>query len=331
MGKNKVRVAVIGGGNMGSNHMRNYAKLPTVELVALADTNNETQRLAKQHKAHYYQDYKKMLSENEIDAVSIVVPTKLHYKIGAEVIKQGIHCLIEKPITGTVNEAERLIKLAKQHKIILTVGHIERFNPVVRKLKELIDKNQLGEVTSIVAKRVGLPRAEPKTDVILDLAVHDIDLISYLLGCAPQRVYSHGSHTRHRYRLDSTEILLDYGRASGFIQANWVTPVKVRNISITGSDGYAEGNYITQELKLSLHQLSRPAMGFNDFVSSFGEPKTRKVPVSFKEPLVLELAAFVNAIRTGHVADIVPPIAGLEALKIALAAVRQHNRAGVRI
>ena len=157
-----------------------------------------------------------MLDQLKLDAVSIVVPTPLHAEVATESMKRGIHVLLEKPITSTLKEADTLIALSKRKGVIFTVGHIERYNPLIRKIKQIVDERRIGEITSIVCKRVGgFPRIEPKTDVIIDLAVHDIDLIGYLLGKKPVKLYSHGSRTHHSNKIDSSEILIDYGKASG--------------------------------------------------------------------------------------------------------------------
>jgi predicted dehydrogenase len=324
--KSKIRVAVIGGGNMGKNHLRNYHALKDAELVGLADVNPEMEKLANEHGARFFADYAQMLDELHPDAVSIVVPTPFHARIAADVIGRGIHCLLEKPITSTVEEADALISLAKNKKVVFTVGHIEHYNPLVVALKKMLDKNTIGEVTSVVCKRVGgFPTVEPKTDVIIDLAVHDIGIIGHLLNAKPKKVSSHGSRTYHSNKIDSAEILLDYGQASGFIQANWLTPVKIRTIAVTGSNGYIEGNYITQELECYEHNMQVVNDGFSNFVSMLGEPKRRVVKVDFQEPLAVELEAFLAKIR-GEDVYLVTPQQAREALKFALKAVEPYEK-----
>ncbi len=327
--KKPLRVAVIGAGNMGRHHVRNYAAMPDSELVAMVDMNPATRSLADEHGAKYYSDYIKMLDEVKPEAVSVVVPTPFHAQVGIEVMSRGIHCLIEKPIASTVHEADQLINAAESRGVVFTVGHIERYNPVVRKLKELIDNEKLGEITSIVSKRVGgFPAVEPKTDVIVDLAVHDIEIISFLLSRHPLGVHSHGSRTLHSREFDAAELFLDYGAASGFIQANWVTPVKVRTIAVTGSNGYVEGNYITQELTYYQHNMSassRPGSEFSSFVSALGEPIRENIQVDFEEPLALELGTFLKTIRQEVKNKLVSPQDARQALRVALEAAGRDN------
>ena len=321
-----LRVAVIGGGNMGRHHVRNYAELPESDLVAVADFNPAVAELAAKHGAKYFSDYREMLEAVQPEAVTVAVPTNLHLEIGEAVMSRGIHTLMDKPIAASPEEADRLIKLAQRRGLVFTVGHIERFNPIVRRLKALIDEGALGNITSVVSKRVGgFPNVEPKTDVIVDLAVHDIDIISFLLGQHPESVNSHGSRTLHSHRIDSAEILLHYGRASGFIQANWITPVKVRTIAVTGSGGYVEGNYITQELIYYKHNMQKTKNGFKEFVVSLGEAEKKVMPVEFEEPLAVELRAFLQTIQGDVQNRLVSPNDAREALVVALKAIHQSE------
>ncbi len=324
-----VRVAVIGAGNMGRHHVRNYAELPDAELVGLADINPDSGKMAAEYGATHFVDYKKMIDTLKPDAVSIAVPTPLHLEVGSYVIERGIHCLIEKPIAYSVKEADTLIGLAEKHQVVFTVGHIERYNPVIQAIKTILDNKTLGKITSIVCQRVGgFPTVEPKTDVIIDLAVHDIDIMNYLLGRHPDALYSHGSRTHHSQKIDSAEILLDYGNASGFIHANWLTPVKIRTISITGSNGYIEGNYITQELVHHKHNMQATKAGaFSHFVDNLGAAEKEVLKVAFKEPLAIELKAFLSAVagKKNALKKLVNPWDAREALRLSLAAIKKYE------
>jgi UDP-N-acetylglucosamine 3-dehydrogenase len=325
---NQIRVAVIGAGNMGKNHLRTYKAMDGVELVALADISPTAKKLAKEYGVKYYENYIDLLEEEKPDAVSVVVPTPLHYKLGKEIMGKGIHCLIEKPIASSPEEADELIILAKKQKVIFTVGHIERYNPMILKLKKLVDTLEIGEITSVVVRRVGgFPNIEPKTDVIIDLAVHDIEIMSFLLGKQPKNIHGHGSRTLHSKNIDSAEIFLDFGVASGFIQANWITPVKIRTIAVTGTKGYVEGNYITQELTYFLHNIKKQNDGFKNFVVTMGEPQKRYVSESLEEPLKNELTQFIASIKEGKPTEIlVKPEAARSALDVALKALGKSSK-----
>jgi UDP-N-acetylglucosamine 3-dehydrogenase len=324
----RLKVAVIGAGNMGRNHIRTYSKMSDVQLVAIVDVDPKSVELAEEYGVPFLSDYTKLFEKGVVDAVSVVVPTHLHHRISSEFMARGIHCLVEKPIASKVEEAEDLIAIAEQHGVVFTVGHIERFNPMIQKLKKLVAEKEIGEITSIITRRVGgFPSVEPKSDVIVDLAVHDIDIISYLLGRQPKKTYSHGSKTLHSHKIDSAELLLDYGSASGFVQANWTTPVKIRTIAVTGTTGYVEGNYITQELVYYKHNMRRHSDGFKSFVSSFGEPEKYHISEDIQEPLLLELRAFLDKIN-GGAANLIEPRDARDALAIVLEAIESMNSDG---
>lgn len=323
----RVRVAVIGAGNMGKNHLRNYKEMPEADLVGIADINPATKKLADEQGIKYFSDYREMLDKLKPEAVSIVVPTPFHAEVATAALERGSHCLVEKPIASTVAEADALISLAKKRGLVFTVGHIERYNPVVRQLKKLVDEKKIGEITSIVSKRVGgFPSVEPKTDVIIDLAVHDIDIISYLLGEQPHTVHSHGSRTHHTQKVDSAEILMKYSKASGFVQANWLTPVKIRTIALTGSLGYLEANYINQELHWYRHNMEKLG-DFTKFVQKLGAPVKEILQVSFQEPLAVELRTFLQHVRGDKSDKLVEPTDAREALRLALESIRPYETA----
>lgn len=315
----KIRVAVVGAGNMGKNHIRNYLKNDVVELVAISDPIDSASEIIDPKTTRHYTSCDEMLNKEQLDAVSIVVPTPMHYKIATQTIGRGIHTLLEKPIASTIAQANKLTMLAEEKNTIFTVGHIERYNPIVNKLYKLINSGRLGEISSIVCRRVGgFPAAQPSTDVVLDLAIHDVDIISYLMQGKPKLLAVHGSQTFHSSEIDSAEILLSYNGTSGFIQSNWVTPTKIRSIAVTGSNGYVEANYITQEMTLYEHMAAKKSRGFKDFVKSLGSPKTFLVQDELQEPLKNEITEFVKAIKTGKPTSLVSPAEATDALKTAL-------------
>lgn len=324
----KVKVAVIGAGNMGKNHLRNYFMMEEADLVGLADINPAAKELADEYNTKFFTDYKEMLDKVKPEAVSIVVPTPFHAEVATEVMNRGINCLLEKPIASTTKEAKKLIKLSVEKGVVFTVGHIEHYNPLIVSLKNLLDDGIIGDITSIVCKRVGgFPQIEPKTDVIIDLAVHDIGIISYLLNSQPKSITSHGSRTYHSNKVDSAEILLDYGKASGFIQANWLTPVKIRTIAITGSQGYIEGNYVTQELSVYKHTFTKKfdEGGFAGFVTEMKAQEKESIKVDFEEPLAKELRTFLAHSRGDKNSPIVTPHEATNALELALRAAESYN------
>ena len=316
-----LRVAVIGVGNMGKNHVRNYAEIGMANLVAISDLNEELGRtMANEYGCRYYKDHNEMLDNEQIDAVTIVVPSKYHHAVGLDVIRRGIHVLMEKPIAMTEPEAQDLIDAAKQAKVKLMVGHVERFNPVVVKLREIIEEGKLGRIVSVATKRVSpMPGKIRDANVLVDLAVHDIDIISHLYGSQPDRILANGGRAHLEDRDDHAEILLGYGDASGSVDVNWVTPVRVRKMSVTGTGGYAEVDYLEQKLTLYPSVVTKTVVDYHVLLVKFGDPQTIDVPVEKHQPLAAEITSFLQSI-----VDDTPVFTsgddGLAALRVALAA-----------
>ncbi len=316
----KLKTAVIGIGNMGKNHVRIYSELKESELVAISDINEKLgKELAEKHSCNYYKNYKDLLKKEKIDAVSICVPTSLHYQVAADAINSGINLLIEKPIASSLAEANKIVELAEKSGVKLTVGHVERFNPAVKRLKEIIDEGRLGTVISLLARRVGLfPPQIKDSNVIIDLAVHDIDIFNYIIGEQPLSVYAKGGKGLIKSREDYAGLFLTYtNNVNAIIEVNWITPVKIRILNITGTEGYASLNYITQDLVLYENNYEKSYDKFGDFVFKFGKPKKQTIRIKKEEPLKLELKDFLLCIKN----DKEPSVSGLDginALKIAL-------------
>jgi len=321
----KTKIAVIGLGNMGKHHARNYALMEDVQLVAVCDLNHElADATAKKFDCKAYYDYKEMLQKELLQAVSIAVPTSFHKEVALCCMEQNLDVLIEKPIAGTISDAQEIIAKAKEKNVLLQIGHIERFNPAVQKLKEVIREGKLGEVTSIIARRVGaVPIQVRDANVIIDLAVHDIDIINYIYEAQPETVLGNIGKAMIEKREDYAEIFLKYGKRSGYIQVNWITPIKIRNLSVTGSKGYAELNYITQELVVYESNYTKEMVDeYGDYVIKFGIPNKTQVGVEAVEPLYLELQDFVKCVKTRKTPLVTGEI-GLQALQISLEVMNQ--------
>lgn len=295
-----MNAGVIGVGNMGRHHARNYAEIASTKLVAVADPKPEVgQALADKFKVNYYRDYREMLKKEKLDLVSIAVPTKFHKQVALDCIDKGIHILIEKPIASTVQEAKQVVLKARNKGIKFTVGHIERFNPAVIKLKELIDSGKLGEIVSVATFRMGpMPTRIKDANVVIDIGVHDIDIMNWFFGRLPDKVTSQGGCALLKTCEDHIEAFLDYGSGGGLLVANWITPLKVRKLTVSGKKAYVEINYITQELDFYESRVMADYDDFGDFVIKFGESQEKKV-ISVKnvEPLRAEIMAFLKSIK----------------------------------
>jgi UDP-N-acetylglucosamine 3-dehydrogenase len=152
--------------------------------------------------------------------------------------------------------------------------------------------------------------------VVIDLAVHDIDVFNFLLEKQPIEVFSKGRPALTNNREDSAEIFISYGKTSCFIQVNWITPIKIRTLSVTGSKGYAELNYITQKLELYQSKYTKKVDNFGEFVIKFGDPLKKEIKIKKEEPLMLELKSFIECIKE----NTSPPVTGEDGLKALLIA-----------
>jgi UDP-N-acetylglucosamine 3-dehydrogenase len=315
-----MKVAVIGTGQMGRNHVRTYAFLKGVKLVAISDLNIKLgKKLAKEFKTKFYQDYKEMLDKEKIDAVSICVPTKFHYVIAKDTINKKINTFVEKPITMNVKQGYDLLQRAKKAKVKLMVGHIERFNPAVIKVKELLDAKALGDIIAVVSRRVGgFPPQIDDANIAVDLSIHDIDIVNYLLDDKPKKIYVNKQKNHINKREDSVEFFLKYKKASAFLQANWITPVKIRKLNITGKEGYLEMDFVSQEIifyKSNYRKFLKKFKTFSDYVLEFSKPERIKVSIVKKEPLKEEILYFLNCVKNNIEID---SKFAVEALEIAL-------------
>ncbi len=327
MGRDKINVAVIGLGNMGKHHARNYAQLETVNLVAVCDLDADlAKNTAAKFNCKYFTDYRLMLDQENIKAVSIVVPTIYHKDVALYCFEKGLDILVEKPIAATIEDAQTIINAARLNNRILQIGHIERFNPAVKKLKEIIKAGRLGEVSSIIARRVGtVPVQVRDANVLIDLAVHDIDIINYLYDSQANYISGNLGKAIIEKREDYAEIFLKYGQRSGFIQVNWITPIKIRNLSITGTKGYAELNYITQELTIYESNYTKEIVDeYGDYVIKFGLPDKTQIGIENTEPLYLELESFIYSV-INHTTPLVTGEMGLHALEVAINVMKYNN------
>ena len=315
-----MKCAVIGVGNMGRHHARNYFEIKGWQLVAIADQNSSLgKELAKKYHCRFYKDYREMLKREKFEAVSIATPTSTHYPVATDCIRAKKHVLIEKPIASSLNEAKNLIKKAQKNQVKLTVGHIERFNPAIKKLKLMIDQGKFGKIKSLIFQRVGLiPLQIKDANVIIDIGIHDIDLANFLLNAIPQKIIAFGGKVLTNHQEDHADILLKYSSGVAHIQINWITPTKIRRLMITGTKGYAEIDYIDQKLIFYRHHYAQTYDNYGDFVIKFGrESKKRNILIKKSEPLKEELKSFLKSIRS----DKEPEVTGKEALlalKIAL-------------
>jgi len=313
-----LKTAVIGVGMMGRNHVRIYGLMDNTRLVAVADPSPKAlESIGRIYNARVYTDYLQMLDREKPDLVSIAVPTRLHREVAVAAMQRGVHVFLEKPISGDVDEGQQIIDAAQQAGVKLAVGHIERFNPAVIELKKQLDAGQLGRIFQIHARRVGpFPPRIQDVGVVIDLATHELNLLEYLTGSHVDTVYAETESEIHATHEDLLTGILKFKDGTiGILDINWLTPTKIRELSLIGEKGMFLVNYLTQDLYFYENES---ANGNWEGLAVMGVSEGRLIRYNIKrkEPLLAELESFVDAIL--H--DTPPLIGGEEALRAVLLA-----------
>ena len=305
-----LNAVVIGTGLWGKNHARVYASLNNVNLYGVVDQDEtRAKEIGKFYQTTYYTNVDEILQNPEIDIISICTPTETHADIATMALKMGKNVLVEKPMTNTLVEAKTLIHLAKENKVKLTVGFVERFNPAVQEALKHIKQGTIGDVILANTRRVSRrPLRIGDVGVVKDLAIHDIDIIAHLFPNSPETIYATCGSIVHKFE-DYANINIRYkGNRNAFIETNWLTPSVKRDLTITGTEGVITVQYRTQQITIENNEQSiRPYL-------------------PTQEPLRNELNAFVNCI-INDTEPVVTGADGLKALTIAEAAL-ESNRTG---
>lgn len=320
-----VRMAVIGVGALGRHHARILSTLPGVKLVGVVDPNEQQgQAVAQSAGCSWSADYRALLGS--IDAATIVVPTFLHCEVGSELIRQGKHVLIEKPLASTVTEGEGLCALAKEHNVTLQVGHIERFNPAYRKLADWTAAPKY-----IRAERLSpYPFRSLDIGVVLDLMIHDIDLVLGLTGELPSRVEAFGVSLVGGHE-DCAQARFHFpGGCIADIAVNRVSPNVCRSLQVWSASGCATADLQSRSVtcygpglplqqgrlpyELARDQAVPVAQMKDEMFGKYVNVETHQA--SNEDALTAELTDFVQAVRTGDLPR-VDGTAGLNALRVA--------------
>jgi len=305
-----IKVAVIGVGSMGQNHARVFFNSDEAQLVAVADSFfNNAEKVAKKYNIKAYADYKEMIDKESLDAVSIVVPTSLHKEVALHALSRGKHVLLEKPIASDEKEAEEIIDCAEKNKVKLMIGHIERFNPAIIELKKRLQAGDLGEIYKIDVQRIGpFPVRITDVGVIIDLSVHDLDIIDYLIGVEPSRLYAETQQRLHPHQEDSVTAMIKYANGvQAILNINYLSPTKVRELQIFGKKGMFKVNYLDQEL----YFYENKSFASEDW-SSVTEGDIKKIILPKKEPLQVEIETFIDCISQNRES----PVKGEQGLKV---------------
>jgi len=303
-----IRVGVIGIGNMGQHHTRVLSFMKDVQLVGVSDLNLERGiDTASKYRAKFFEDYHALLPH--VDAVCVAVPTRLHHEVGMTCLKAGVHVLIEKPIAASIAEAESLVNAAATAQKILQVGHIERFNPAFAELSKVLKTEEL---LALEAHRMS-PYSQRANDVsvVLDLMIHDIDLLLELAGSPVVKLTASGSRAADSGYLDYVTATLVFGNGIvATLTASKVTHRKIRRIVAHCQNSLTEADFLNNEILIHRQTTA-------DWMTDYGQVLYRqdglieKVYTSNIEPLHAELEHFVSCVRGGDQ----PSVGGEQALK----------------
>ena len=295
---------MIGTGYLGKFHAEKYASLPDCELVAVVDINEDAANaVADKHGANALTDYQKLLGE--VDAVSIVVPTTLHHQVSKDFLSAGVHVLVEKPITVTVDEADELIALAKEKGLILQVGHLERFNPAVLGLDKdekplFIESHRLSPFN---------PRAND-VSVVLDLMIHDIDIILALVDSEVERIDASGTRVLTQGTDIANARLLFKNGCVANVTASRISMKLERKMRL-----FRPSSYISVDFQNRI--LSRYKTGTKEMFPGIPEIENEESVYESGDALLQEIKHFINCIQTGET-PLVSGEAGRRALATAI-------------
>lgn len=287
----KIRAGVIGTGSMGTHHARVYSELTGVDLVGVTDIDEQRARDVGERFDTTAHDTETLL--DVADVVSIAVPTEYHHEVGMEAIENGTHLLVEKPFVSTIEEGEDLIAAARDRDLVLQVGHIERYNPSILALEDvMVDEAPV----AVAARRQGPPVDRDSTDsVIFDLMIHDIDIICSLTDAEVASISAMGV-------ADNTHVFAQIGFEDGLaamLTASRITQERIRDLAITAEACQIEVDYLDQSVQIHRHSLP-------EYVATNGDIRYRHESIIERptirngEPLKIELSEFVDAVRNGE-------------------------------
>jgi len=294
----KLRVGVVGIGHLGSIHAKIYKEIPDCELVAVCDIEkNRLTEISSSLGVQGYQDYREMLGK--VDAVSVATTTKAHYQVAKDLLEAGIHILVEKPFTTNLKDADSLIEIAKKHKLILQVGHIERFNSAFSATQELIRQPKFIECHRLSP----FPNRSLDVGAVLDIMIHDIDIILGLVPAKIKQIESVGINVLTQFEdIANARITFTDGCVAN-LTASRVSDEFMRKIRIFQEDTYISLDY--KEAKAVIYRREGQAISKKD------------LPIENEQPLQKELQSFVNCVIE-HKEPLVSGPVARDALAVAL-------------
>lgn len=335
-----IKLAVIGCGHWGPNHIRNFNALPGSRVDTAADLDegrlDYVRRLYPGLRCE--RDYRAIVNDPNIDAVVISTPVSTHYEIVRESILAGKHVLCEKPLCKDSKQGEELVELARAKGRLLMVGHVFLFNPGIAKLKELVDAGELGTLRYLSASRTNLGPIRSDVDVAYDLCSHDISIFNWLLGSEPEVVSATGASFVQPGVEDVVFVSMKYpGNVLASINASWLDPKKVRQITVVGSRQMATWDDLQLTTPIAIYDKGANTVqdyeDYGEFLRlSMWDRDVRLPKVDFDEPLKVQAIEFLKSLQNGH-AERADGTFGLRVVKVleAIDASVQQGGSPVRV
>lgn len=320
----RVRIGVVGFGAIGRHHVRNLRSMASVDFVGVSDIDPVVRSAAERVGVRAFETTAQLIAAG-LDAAIVCVPTPAHEEAAQPFIDASVALLIEKPLAHSMESAKRIMARCETAGVPLMVGYVERYNPATQAVRDFARSGGLGRLVSMSARRVGvLPPRVRDANVLIDIGVHDIDIAAFITGARLELLAAQGGMAVLDDRLDFATLLLDAAGTIVSIEANWLTPVKVRELSITGTSGYCRVDYITQDAWFAPVQNYESSGDYEDLVRQYKTGTLLGLPVVKREPLACELDVFIAGVRGGGLPD--PGIA-LASLRIAEEATLTISRA----
>jgi len=314
MRKEKLRVGVIGVGHLGEYHVQKYKAIPTAELIGIVDTDlDRANEVGGRYGTRVFRERSELLER--VDGVSLVVPTEMHFDVAKDILSKGVHLLIEKPITYKAKPADTLVSMAQERGLVLQVGLIERFNPAVVKMESL-----LNEPVFIESHRMNqFTTRGIDVDVVLDLMIHDLDIILHVVSSEVKEVHAVGmSVITEKTDIANVRIIFENGTVAN-LTASRVSNKTLRKIRVFQPDAYISVNCAKREI--SVIRLDSELRGADDYP----QIKSDKIQYPDSDPLADEIASFVTVVMNGS-SPVVTGEDGRRALKVALGIIDQIKR-----
>ena len=332
----KIRVAVVGSGSWGFNHVRTFYNLNTCELVGVSDLNEKNLKRVKNQFPELMtsKEYTDFTRNNNIDAIVVPSSAETHYEIAKDALEHGKHCLVEKPITLDIDEAQELVDLAKQKDLVLMVGHLLLYHGAVDFLKKLVDEKKIGDMLYLYSQRVNLGKVRSNENALWSFAPHDISIMLYLIDSKPIRVSATGQSFLQKKNNIHDVVFFTIYFENGTIatgQVSWLDPHKIRKFTIVGTKKMV--TFDDMEIREKIRIYDKGVDGWDVSYDSYAESMSIhdgdiSIPkVVLTEPLKREDSHFIECII-----DKKKPLTdgqnGLDVLKVLVAAQKSLDNYG---